>query len=669
MSLTYSELFRPFKIGNVSIKNRIAMSPMRTGSRHAGDGNLTDEVIDYYEARARGGFGLIYTLGYPVSCGVEETYNSMDPFKNMALFKSTLGKLADKLHAYDAKMFVGIGSGAGRAIFPNMMTEKMHGQPVAPSAIPNRWNPDIICRPLTTQECNLIVKRQIEIATLLKDVGADGICIGGPYGGYLTDQFMTKVFNQRTDEYGYENHYGTKIVTDVIRGVREACGKRFAIDVRMSARHYMKGLNSAPLPNEEFTEFGRGIEDSVMMAKEFETAGADSIFIGNGSYDSFYWLYPPTYMPEGLWLKDAKAIRDAVSIPVICSGKINTPELANEAIKSGMVDCVALGRASLADPEWPNKARAGAADDIRPCIGCQAGCIGRNFRSENVTCAVNPQIFSEKSDPITPATNKKHIVVVGGGPGGMEAARVAALRGHEVDLFEKADHLGGLFYLASIPDFKQPDRKLIDWYRRALAHAGVKVHLNHSVDNNEIINMRPDAVIFATGASAKRIQFSGIEKIDAMTASDVLNGCKTGNRVVLIGGGLVGCETAVWLADQGKQVTIVEVLPSLMSAGLPTPTPNYLMMLDMLKSRGITVHISATVLSIEQGAVRIRDQFGEYCLTADTVVQAVGYAPDNSLYLDLEQNTPIPVWNIGDSKQPGNILCAVRDGFYVGKNI
>lgn len=669
MELKYPELFKPFKVGNVTIKNRIAMSPMRLGTRYAADGNITDEIIDFYEARAKGGFGLIYTGGYAVNCGVEESYKNVDPMKNVAVFRSTIGKLADKVHAYNTKLFVGIGSGAGRAMFPHLMTPKMKGQSIAPSAIPNRWDPNVICRPLTTEECEAIVQCMIDAAVQVQGAGADGVGIGGPYGGYLTDQFMTSIFNQREDEFGYHNDCGARIVTEVIKGVRKRCGQNFAIDVRMGVKHYMKGLNSAPLPGEEFVEYGRDTEESIRIAKALEAAGADALTIGNGSYDSFYWLYPPTYMPEGLWLESAKAIKDAVGIPVICPGKINTPELANEAIKNGMIDCVALGRASLADPDWANKARAGVSADIRPCIGCHVGCIGRNFNGENVTCAVNPQAFYEKTDPVTPALLKKHVVVVGGGVGGMEAARVAALRGHHVDLYEKTESLGGLFRLASVPDFKRDDRKLLDWYARAMEQAGVHVHLNHAVSADELEELAPDEIVVATGAVAKRIPLKGIETCHSLTASEVLEGAETGNHVAIIGGGLVGCEVAVWLANQGKKVALIEALPELMSARVPTPKPNFLMMLDMLKAAKVEVYTSAAVQYIDGKHVIIKTGGEEQCVEADTVVQAVGYAANDMLYQELAGTFAVPVWNIGDSKEPANVLAAIRDGFFVGKNI
>lgn len=671
MAIKYPELFKPFKIGNLTIKNRIAMAPMHLGSRYAADGNITDEIIDYYEARAKGGVGLIYTGGYAVNCGVEESYNTIDPMGNVATFRATIMKLAEKLHAYDTKLFVEIGTGFGRAMFPHLMTPKMNGQPVAPSAIPNRWDPSIICRPMTDEECRESVEAQIRAGVQIYESGADGICIGGPYGGYFPDQFMTAVFNLRDDEWGYIKDYGTKCLTEVIKGIKEKCGKDFAVDVRIGSKHYVKEPGVAIYPGEEDTtpEYCRDVADSVEIAKILEAAGADSFILGNGSYDSFYWLYPPTYMKNGLWIDGAAKIKEAVNIPVICPGKINTPELANEAIRSGKIDCVAIGRAALADPDWANKARTGASEDIRPCIGCQIGCIGRCFMGENVTCAVNPANFCEKSDPVTPAAVKKHIVVIGGGVGGMETARIAAIRGHEVDLYEKSGRLGGLFNLAAVPEFKTGDDALLSWYERQMEKSSANIHLNHEVTAEEIAAMKADEIIVATGARPKMIQIPGIED-KALSATEVLNGCEAGDTAVVIGGGLVGCEVAVWLAKKGKKVTLIELLPSLMTAKTPVPTPNFLMMLDMLEHEGVAVFTGANVQSAKDGCLVFTDAEGrEQTAKAESVILATGFVSDNTLYQQLTENCSVPVWNLGDSKEPANILASIRDGYFIGKSI
>lgn len=667
MALKYPELFTPYNIGKVRIKNRIAMAPMHLGGRMNSTGNMTEEVIDYYEARAKGGFGLIFTGGCATDGGVEKTTAAISPMEDQATFNSTIRKVAEKLHAYDSKLFVEVGAPFGRVAFPNTLKPEMNGHPVAPSAVPNRWDPSLMCRPLTTEECYKLIQNQVDAATIVCQSGADGVCLGGAYGGYFADQFATRAFNLREDEFGFAQGGQFRIFTDVIKGIRKNCGSNFPIVIRLCARHYMKDIGTAPLPGEEFAEYGRNLEDSIALAKALEEAGADAILIGDGSYDSFYWLYPPTYQKEGLWLEDAKKIKDAIHIPVICPGKINTPELAEKALEEGMADGIALGRASLADPDWVNKARAGAEDDIRPCIGCQTGCIGRCFTGDLVTCAVNPACFYEKSDPVIPATVKKHIVVVGGGVGGMEAAMIAAQRGHEVDLYEKNSKLGGLFNLAAVPDFKTGDHELLAWFEHAVAQSGVKIHLNTEITADDIEKTGADEIIVATGANPKHFTIDGAETV---TASDVLAGRNVGKNCVIIGGGLVGCETAVYLARKGVKVSIVEALPALMSSGTPVPTPNMLMMLDMLAGADVDVYISSKFAGWTNGKATIVDrEEKKHTIEAETVIQAVGFVPNNKLYNELEQSLAIPVWNIGDSKTPANVMESVRAGWFVAKNL
>ena len=587
--------------------------------------------------------------------------------EDQSTFNSTIRKVAEKLHAYDSRLFVEVGAPFGRVAFPNTLKSEMNGQPVAPSEIPNRWDPSLMCRPLTTEECYSLIQNQVDAATIVYEAGADGVCLGGAYGGYFADQFATRAFNQRDDEFGFKQGGQFRIFTDVIKGVRKNCGQNFPIVIRLCARHYMKDIGTAPLPGEKYVEHGRNLEDSIALAKAFEEAGVDAILAGDGSYDSFYWLYPPTYQKEGLWLEDAKKIKDAVNIPVICPGKINKPELAEKAIEEGLVDGVALGRASLADPDWVNKARSGVSEDIRPCIGCQTGCIGRCFTGDLVTCAVNPACFYEKSDPVTPATLKKRIVVIGGGVGGMEAAITAAQRGHEVDLYEKDDKLGGLFNLAAVPEFKTGDHELLAWFAHTIEQSGVKIHLNTEITASDIEKMGADEVVVATGANPKHFVISWVETI---TASDVLSGRNVGKNCVIIGGGLVGCETAVWLAKKGVKTSIVEALPALMTSGVAVPTPNMLMMLDMLAGAGVDVYTSAKFVKCENKKAIVLDSKGdEHIIEAETVVQAIGFVPNDKLYKELSQTLSIPVWNIGDSKTSANVMESVRAGWFVAKNL
>ncbi|WP_068500997.1 oxidoreductase [Paenibacillus kribbensis] len=671
MTLKYPDLFKPFNIGRCRIKNRVVMSPMHLTGRMNDNGTISDVAIDYYEERAKGGAGLIITGGNVPDVDLELSPITHTPFKHPDAFLSQTKKLADKVHAYDTKLFVQVGMGAGRVMFPDAMDPIMNNTPVAPSAIPNRWDPSIMCRETTSDEHKRIVASLIEAAVLVKRSGADGIDIAGIYGGYLTDQYATKVFNLRTDEYGFEQNGQIKMIVDTIKGIKYACGENFPISVRVTPKHYMKGIRQGALPGEVFKEVGRDIEETIALTKQIEAVGADAVLIGNGSYDSFYWLYPPMYQKDGLWLEDAQKIREAVHIPVICPGKITTPDLANEAIKSGMIDAVAIGRSMLADAEWANKAKAGRDDDIRPCIGCETGCIGRIFSGEPLTCAVNPALFYEKSDPVIPALEKKSIAIIGGGIAGMETARVAKMRGHHVDLFEKEDKLGGAIIAAAVPDFKDADRRLLEWYERSLKQLGVNVHFNSKMDMDKVRALHADEIVIAAGATPRIPPIKDLNRDEAVTAIDILLGKKeAGEKCVVIGGGQVGCELAVWLQQKGKQVTIVEMLGELMAGGVEQiPIPNRLMMIDMVTYNKVDVKLNSKVESVAGKYVTLQTPDGTETLEADTVIISAGFVSNDSLYNMINEELPVKVWNIGDSKMPTNIQYAVRDGYAIGKAI
>lgn len=333
-----------------------------------------------------------------------------------------------------------------------------------------------------------------------------------------------------------------------------------------------------------------------------------------------------------------------------------------------MADAIGLGRALLADADWVNKARVGKDDDIRPCMGCNNGCVSRANNGRNILCAVNANLFCSE---LTPSANTKKVCVVGGGIAGMEAARVAALRGHTVQLYEKNSKLGGSLIPGSVPEFKDADRRLLDWYTNQLNNAGVEIHLNTELTLQQLESMNVDEVVVGTGAVEKSLPIPGADQDHVMSSIEALTSVKAvGNRVVIIGGGQVGCELALWLKGQGKEVAIVEALDGLLQAGSePIPMANMFMLNDLLAYNKIPVHLSSKVHSIDKNQVSITNLSGDETIPADTVVLAIGFQANDKLYKEIASHMPVKVSIVGDAQRPSNVLYAVRDGYAAGKKI
>lgn len=666
MSLKYSELFQSFKIGKVEVKNRIVMTPMLTGGWCDDKGVITNEVIDYYEERAKGGAGLIFTTACYLDTGVETPMMLfVSPFNHTDGFLTQMKKLTDRVHQYDTKLFIQIALGNGRLQHPMLLKNA----PVSSSEIPSYWDPNTTCRAMTTEEVRQLIQKAIEAAIWCKQAGCDGVDVVGVYGGYLGDQFAADAFNHRTDEYGGSLDGRLKVFTDILAGVKAVCGADFAVTTRLSAKHYIKGLLQSAVPGETFKEAGRDLGESIEVAKKLEAAGYDALLAACGCYDSMYWLYPPMYQKDGLWLEDVAKVKKHVNIPVICPGKITMPQLANDAIKNGMVDAVALGRAILADAEWANKARLGDDEAIRPCIGCNTGCIGRDFTGMPIQCAVNADLLNERNAKLCKVDTPKKIAVIGGGIAGMEAARVAARRGHHVILYEKGSRLGGVVIAGSVPESKDADRRLLKWYEKELKKAGVTVKFGSEMTLAQIEKLDADEIVVATGATAKIPPIPGVDQPHVTTAVPVLLGEKeTGKRVTIIGGGQVGCELALMLKEKGKQVTLVEALPGLMMAGKEALfVGNKQMLEDMLAYKKIRVMVATQVASIGKDSVEVITKDGKETIPADTVVLSIGYNSDNQLFQAIKNTVPKKVWLLGDAKIPSNIMYAVKDGAAIGR--
>ncbi len=663
MMVAYPKLFEPAAIGKVRLKNRIAMAPMGILGLTDPDGNPTQRAIDYYIERARGGIGLIITGVFKVENEIEGNTVNMHLINHASVGPFT--ELSEAVHALGAKIIVQLTAGFGR-VAPRHI---LRNPPVSASAVPNYHEPSVICRPLETGEVEKIVQALGQAAKILATSGVDGVELHG-HEGYLFDQFTTAIWNRRTDKYGGDLKNRLTFPIEALREIKDQIGDNFAVIYRFGLKHYMKELRSGALSGERYIEAGRDIREGLEMAKLLEEAGFDALHIDAGCYDSWYWAHPPTYQEHGCMVDMAARVKEVVNIPVIAVGKLDIPEQAEKVIEDGKADIIALGRGLLADAYWPVKVAESKIEDIRPCIGCHDGCLGRFMYGKPLSCAVNPACGREKSYELSQAKEKRKIAVVGGGVAGMEAARVAATRGHQVILYEKNPFLGGHLIEASIPEFKNDLKRLLQWYENQFGKLDIEIRLNTELTEALLSQEKAEIVIIATGSVPLIPDIAGIDKASVVTCIDLLLGKKkAGNTAVVIGGGLVGCETALWLAENKKKVTIVEILPELMTGGLPVPHMNRQMLLDLLALNYVKINTNTSVQEItDEGIITIDKSSRHNLIKADTVVLASGLISDDRLYRSLVGKFP-HLYALGDCRQPRNIMGAVWDGYEVGRAI
>lgn len=665
MTIQYQKLFTPISIGRCKIKNRFAMAPMGPLGLADAEGGFNQRGIDYYTERAKGGTGLIITGVSFVDNEVEEhgMPNCPCPTHNPVQFVRTGREMTERVHAYQAKIFLQMSGGFGRVTIPTNLGEY---PPVAPSPIQHRWL-DKTCRELTKKEIRTIVEQFGKGAYNAKRAGFDGVQIHAVHEGYLIDQFAIALFNQRTDEYGGCLENRLRFAREIVEEIKKTCGEEYPVTLRYSPKSFIKDFRDGALPGEEFEEKGRDLEEGVEAARLLVEYGYDALDTDVGSYDSWWWSHPPMYQEKGLYRPYAKLMKETVDVPIICAGRMDDPDMALAAIENGITDMVSLGRPLLADPEYVNKLRTGRRDEIRPCISCHEGCMGRIQEYSMLNCAVNPQACRERVTALTSAVSPKKIMIVGGGVAGCEAARVLALRGHQPELFEKGEELGGNLLPGGAPDFKEDDIALAKWYGRMLKKLNVPIHLRHAVTAEEVMGSDADAVIIATGSTPKMFSLGDDECV--YSAAQVLSGEKdAGKSCVVIGGGLVGCETALHLAGQGKEVTIVEALDSILAVNGPLCHANSEMLERLIPFNGIDVVAGSQASAYDGETLIVRTPEGEKQLPCDSVVLAVGYEENQSLYEQLEFEIP-ELYLLGDARKVANIMYAIWDAFEVASHI
>jgi thioredoxin reductase len=497
-------------------------------------------------------------------------------------------------------------------------------------------------RELTAGEIGEIVEAFSAAAGRVKSVGADGVEIHMAHG-YLLCSFLSPFSNKRQDRYGGDVAGRTRFAVEVLKAVRNQVGPDYPIICRLSGDEYVEG--------------GLVIEDTRQIAKILEREGADALHISACNAASGYLNHPPYYVEEGVFIHLAEAVKSEVDIPVIAVGRIRNPVMADQIIGERKADLISMGRASIADPHLPNKAREGRFDEIIPCISCNK-CI-QTLRVDSVRCTVNPETGNEGQFQFSKADQPKQVWVVGAGPGGLKAAEIAALRGHQVKVFEKDTQTGGRMRLGANPPQKAVYNEFLDYLERRARSLGVTCEMGKEFTEDLLDPEKPDVVIVATGALPKLPDWKGVQESNALSVDDILSdGTEIGQKILVVGGGGAGAEIADFLSDMGKEVTLVEML-EIIAADLVTHMQHYLG--QRLKEKGVTILTSTRVLEVGKGYAMVEDASGVGRLNGfDTIVLALGSTPNNSIYRKLEGKVP-ELYVIGDAIEPREVIDAVYE--------
>lgn len=641
-------LFTPWKIGNCEIKNRIVLTSMG-GTDLFGwmeKNHFDKDGAKFIMEIAKNNVGLILP-------GCQPVYNPMFGqwlYKNKKMYDD-LKKWMPEFHKTGAKLFVQLTAGFGRSFTISSMMETLFTNPVlkvlskpfmdldmitaSASPSPNRWSDKVPSRALTKEEIKKFVDAFAKSAKMLKDAGVDGVEVHAVHEGYLLDQFTLKYVNKRTDEYGgsFENRY--RFPVEVVQAIKEACGDDFPVSLRYSVISKTKGFRQGAIPGEDYVEVGRDMEESEKAAKYLQDAGYDCLNCDNGTYDAWYWAHPPVYMPENCNLADVEHIKNFVDIPVICAGRLD-PRVAADSIKEGKLDGAGFARPFLADQAWVTKMMNDQEDDIRPCILCHNGCFNMcHYKgvpndqelSDSLhlaRCAVNAETMQWNKHYIKKTDSPKTVHIIGGGIGGMEAARVLKLRGHNPIIHEKSDVLGGTFIPASAESYKGKLRELLEWYRLQMKKLNIEVKLNDEVKDVSVFGDAP--VIVATGSTPRQLRkVPGYEKM--VEACEFLTGTPVGDTVAVIGGGLTGSEIAYELALKGKNPIIVEMKDDLVSQkGVCLANSSYLR--EWFALNKTPVYLETTLKEVKDGSIVCTQKDGkEIEIPCDSVISCAGYIP------------------------------------------
>jgi 2,4-dienoyl-CoA reductase-like NADH-dependent reductase (Old Yellow Enzyme family)/thioredoxin reductase len=638
------KIWDPVQIGAIRIKNRIAMAPMCTRLANP-DGSVSPRLIEYYEARAAGGAGMVI---------VEYTYiddvASKAAICQLGVYNDNLipglNELAERIQFYDAKVLLQISHAGGQS--PSHLIGR---RPLAPSPIISKFGE--MPSELTTDQIQTIIKSFGEAALRAKKAGFDGVELHGVHG-YLINQFLSSNYNKRKDHYGRDFLSRTRFPLEVLQEVRSRVGRDFLVGYRLNMKDFVPG--------------GVELEETLELIKILERNGVDYIHTSAGTYLSHHYMISPPYIERGHLVGLAKKCKEQVKIPVIAVGGINH-KIAINILNDGSADLVTIGRALIADPELPTKLNEGRIKEIRPCIRCNEGCIGRFFQGKTIRCATNPATGREKDFILEMTSNPKRVVIIGGGVAGIEFARIAKLKGHHVTLLEKSGRLGGDVLAASVPRFKADLTNLLNWYENELRRLEVDFKLNFEATPSSIKSLKPEVLVIAVGAEYLIPEIKGIGDKKVIKATEVLLKTKEiGQRTAIIGAGLVGVETALHLQRSfpEKEIVLIEALPEPL---LDVVSINKLSLMEILGGTNIQMITSAKIQAITQDGIEyLDDEDNPHIILADTVILATGFVPRLELAQLFKGSAP-RIYMVGNCKNPGKIIDAIDQAAMIALRI
>lgn len=661
MNQKFPNLLSPFQIGKLQLKNRMCVSPMGLFYNEVLGpfGEYTNQAIEYVSQRAKGGFGLMFLgTNFLADTKVDVQDTTFHFMSHPDKFQTAASELNERADMFGMKMIQQLSLGFGR----------IYEDCYAPSAVDVWGAPGVKAKVMTTEQVRMKIDQVIEASKLMKASGFQGVEMHAMHWGYLLDQFATAITNQREDEYGGSLENRLRVAKELVQGIKQENGDDFVVSMRFALKSYIKGLNQSDYTGEH--EAGRTLEEAIQIAKMLESYGYDCLNCDVGWYDSYYYQFPPTYMPKGYVIPLAAEVKKAVNIPVLCGSRMQDPVMCEQALADGKIDAVVLGRPSIADPDYAQKISMGVPEQIRPCIGCNVGCEWRILNGKYDECAVNPLMNKELTYSPQKALNPKRIAIIGGGIAGMEIARTATMRGHECTIYEKDGVLGGNLIAAGTHSFKQENMRLVEWYRNEMKQWRVKVEYHCEMTTEKIKALHPDVVVLAIGSVP--VMPRSIEGIDHPKCSSgvdaALGNVAIGDKVVVVGGGLVGCEEAMDHAMKGRDVTIVEAADDVLAAS-EMIHPAYTMMVhDLIEHYGIKVVASHKIVAINDEGAQVEPTAGgeAFTIPADNVIMSIGMRPRASFATEL-QGTGIEVYEVGDGRKVGNVYTSINGAYAVAR--